>query len=92
MSEPESDTLRAIDAAVKAHVKRLFDEDGTPDVLPIVTAWVVTFEVQSIEDGELIWDNSYAASVTTSNNTAVGLSTWLNDELRQITGTTEGDE
>ena len=82
--ENEADTLVAIDVAIKAHVKAMFERDDSIDVLPLVTGWVVAFEVQSLEDGMVVWDNGYAVAETTSRNSSVGLAVWMADELREI--------
>ena len=84
MSEPEADTLVAIDAAIKAHVKAMFERDDSIDVLSLVTGWAVAFEVQSLEAGVVVWGNDYAVAETTSLNSSVGLAVWLADELREI--------
>lgn len=76
-----AETLQAIDDAVRAHLSSLLE--GI-DTAPVVTGWVIAAEVQTLEDGEVMWDNDYATGETTSPNTALGLSTWLSDALRGI--------
>ena len=78
----ESKTLKNLESAIREHVMFMFEREGTTDVLPLVTGWVVAFEVQSLEDGDVIWDNGYAVAETASHNTTVGLAVWLADEIR----------
>lgn len=84
-----AETLAAIEAAVRAHIDDVLE--GI-DTRPVVTGWVVALEVQTLEDGQVMWDNDYATGETTSPNTALGLSTWLADSLRGIQADWDDEE
>lgn len=84
-----AESIDAIDKAVRAHFAEILSEI---DTRPITTAWVIVAEVQTLEDGEIMWDNAMATGETTSPNTALGLSVWLGDELREIRGTYDEED
>lgn len=74
------ETLEALDKAVREHYADVLST--IPETHPVVGAWVLAVEVQTLEDGELRWDNDYTTGEATSPNAAVGLAMYLGDELR----------
>jgi|GEM_PF-6930090 len=84
INDQESSTLKNLESAIRAHVQFMFEQDGTTDVRPVLTGWLVSFEVQLIEDGTLVYDNGYAVGETTTPNTSVGLAISLSDHVREV--------
>lgn len=85
------ETLDAIDAAVRAHWAELL-KTVDDEVKPVVTGWVVTAEIQTLENGDIMWDNDYCVSETTSPNAALGLGVWLSDSMRGIQADMERED
>lgn len=74
------ETLEVLEQAIKAHAADILKE--IPETRPTVMGWVVALEIQTLEGQDVLWDNTYCAGETTSPNTALGLATWLCDDLR----------
>lgn len=85
------ETIEAIDAAVRAHYADVLAKIDA-EVNPVTTGWVLVAEIQTLEDGDILWDNDYTTGETTSPNTALGLGTWLADNLRGIQATSDVDD
>lgn len=84
------DTMAALDAAIRAHYADVLAD--TPETHPIVGAWVLAVEIETLEDGEQCFGNDYTTGERTTPNAATGLAQWLIDELRGLHDEEEDDE
>jgi hypothetical protein len=86
-----SETMKTLEEAIAAHYADRLSEVAH-EIRPVVTTWVLAVEVQSIEDGDLMWTNHYTTAETATPNSRLGLAFWLSDTLREVRADTLLDD
>jgi len=81
-----AETTRAIEAAIKAHIKAT-NESGDGVHEHLLSNWIVAFDMSGISDGKdgalvACWRQDYTAGDTSSPAISLGLSVWLAQTLK----------
>ena len=92
-----AETTRAIEAAIKAHIKAT-NESGDGAHEHLLSNWIVAFDTSGISDGDdgalfPCWGQDYTTGETSSPVISLGLSVWLAQTIKnQLAPVYEEDE